>query len=312
MIKSHLLYQLSYRSGKAGIASSSGKRKGYAILLGMRKFSWVCTGLLALQSVLITAPGFQPMARATSFLERPFAETVKDSPVIVRGKIAQTYADWGHGQDTHQRVYTYWELRVTELIKGSASGAGGMLIMREMGGEKDGVGMQISGTARFSKDEDVVVFLSDKNGEGNHDVWGMMMGKLIVQRDAQGEETLAGPAINSLTASQIRDEHEGHGDTRPAPKWTLEALRRLVASQGDAPSSAANLPIKPEVAASSAPSPTDDPTPSQAASQLQPSSPERPFEEPLDSGQPDRARVVWGLVAAVLVAILVFIVKKRG
>ncbi|MGK5083222.1 hypothetical protein WDW37_07930 [Bdellovibrionota bacterium FG-1] len=177
-----------------------------------------------------------PNAWATSFYERPFGETVQDAPVIVRGKVTTTFTDWGRGDDGNKRIYTFWEFQPQEVLKGAGITPNQVLRMREMGGEKDGVGMQVAGSAHFVPGEDVVVFLSEKNTEGSHDIWGMMMGKYNLKKDKNGTEYLVGAGINSLTAPRISDGEEGQDDPKNAKKWTLEALRQLISSSSTTPS----------------------------------------------------------------------------
>ncbi len=165
-------------------------------------------------------------ALATTFLPRPFPETVKDAPVIVRGKVGAKRVDWGKGTDNTRRLYTYYDLIVREVLKGPITGV--HLIFREMGGEKDGVGLQVSGTAEFSTGEDVVVMLADQNEEGTYDLRGLMMGKLAVEKDENGQEVLDGPAL-SPAGQFVHDHDEGGG------KLALEELRNLVRSQEGAP-----------------------------------------------------------------------------
>jgi MYXO-CTERM domain-containing protein len=248
-------------------------------------------------------------AEATTFFEKPFPESVKDAPVIVHGKIGNTFTDWSRGEEGGKRIYTFWDVQVTETLKG-VTGDSGTIRMREMGGEKDGTGMMVSGAASFRPGEDVVVFLSEKNAEGSFDVWGMMMGKYNVQKDENGQEVLSGPGINDLTESRIGDAHEGQNGQdghRGSKKWNLDSVRRLVASQGDAPGAPSRPAAKPSVtpvapeSASPTPAVTEvTPTP---APQLQNSSPE---EAPSSSAIP-----IWGWVAGALGLVLAFVLLRR-
>lgn len=188
--------------------------------------------LISMNSMMLLAE--IPGAWATSFVERPFPESVKDAPTIARGRIGAATTDWGR-EGEGRRIFTYWDFQVLETFKGKVEPTqAGQIRIREMGGEKDGMGMQVAGAASFNTGEDVVVFLSERNSEGSHDVWGMMMGKYDVQKSADGEEVLSGPGISG------EGHDHGHGDAGAASKWTLESLRRLIAEQGDAP-----MPVSP-------------------------------------------------------------------
>ena len=235
-------------------------------------------GLLAAALVF-----FALRSPATTFLERPFPATVQEAPVIVRGKVGTSYTSWAELSDGSKRIHTFTELQLDDILKGGVTGR--TLIMRELGGEKDGVGMQVSGTAQFERGEDVVVFLGNKNADGSHDVHGMMMGKYNVERDEQGKEYLVGAGISSTTHPAIRghehliqpDGEEGQGDTRTDSKWTIEALRQLIRDQAQAtrpgakPSHPPGTPRNPPSPQPAAPVPQ---TRQQAAPRLQPTSPE--------------------------------------
>lgn len=219
----------------------------------------------------------------TTFINQPFPDSVQDAPFIVRGRVGEKRIDWSKGQDGPKRIYTFYELRIEEVFKGDMPSS--TLTMREMGGEKDGVGMQVAGSARFETGEDVVVFLSPKNPEGSHDIMGLMMGKFNIRKDEAGKEYLIGPAL-SLPASEGEDE--GQSGTGGSQRWTLDALRSIVRDHADRENSKVD---------SSGSSKQHTPSPKQqssqnsdqasgsTASQLQPSSPEasesRTFRFPL-------------------------------
>jgi hypothetical protein len=170
-------------------------------------------------------------AWATSFYARPFPDTVQDSPVIVRGHVGNSFSDWGKGSDGARRLYTFYDLDVGEVFKGSVPGA--TLSMRELGGEKGGIGMQIAGAAHFSRGEDVVVLLGARNADGTYDVHGLMMAKFNIEKDEAGNEYLNGPGLDSQ--GPVDEDSVGSSHSR---KWSLRALRQLVAAQSGVPPSA--------------------------------------------------------------------------
>ena len=220
------------------------------------------------------------IASATTFNEQPFPETVQDAPNIVRGKVGTSYANWALGSDGAKRIYTFYELSLDEVLKGSISGSGSIM-MREMGGEKDGVGMRISGTAHFERGEDVVVFLGAQNPDGSYDVHGMMMGKYQIERGEDGKEYLVGAGISET----LRPELRGHenvmekfngapNDNHPRSKWSVDSLRGLIKSQAAGESSKSNESGSPQSSiATAAPGKSPAPPATQSvttASQLQP------------------------------------------
>jgi hypothetical protein len=199
--------------------------------------------------------------RASSFITRPLSEVTQRTPTIVRGRIGSSYADWANNTDGSRRIYTFYDLQVSEVFKGDPK-ANSSIQIRELGGEKDGIGMQVSGAAQFSKGEDVVLMLGEKNPDGSYNVQGLMTGKFAIGHDPSGNETLIGA---------IDEDAQDH----PGP-WTISDFRKLVASQSQAthtetPNHIATSPSPAGVAPVSFNSPRAAAVqPSPTASQLQP------------------------------------------
>lgn len=161
--------------------------------------------------LLLAAP-----ALATTFGQKPFVERASDAPIIARGRVGGSSVQWAAARDGARRLYTYIELDVTEVLRGTIPR--NQIQVRELGGEKDGVGMRVAGSARFAPGEDAVVFLSPPNADGSYDVRNMSMGKFEVIRDEQGEERLRGAGMTpqeapTWTLAKLRD----HLSTLPAP-----------------------------------------------------------------------------------------------
>jgi hypothetical protein len=238
---------------------------------------------------------FSPeVSYSTTFVPQPFHQEVRDAPVIVRGKIGTSYADWGKDSDGTQRIYTLYELQVVEAFKGDTHSTS--ITIREMGGEKEGVGMSVAGTSQYSKGEDVVVFLKNRNPEGAYDVQGMMMGKFNIQTDEEGKEYLVGPALIDGVHSK--------NDTNGGKKWTVEDLRELVQSQ--------KVPTHPSVPGEKIDS-NENPIPSKK--QALPTLPAAPQLQ-LDLEELDSPRTSWlkwimgGLGIITLIALVRFV--RRG
>lgn len=249
---------------------------------------------------------FLPLAAwATSFMEQPFPETVKEAPIIVRGKVGNSSPEWGLGADGSKRIYTYYQLQVEEVLKGRTAAVS--LQMREMGGEKDGMGMHVAGAAQFNRGEDVVVFLGEVNSDGSHDVRGLMMGKYTIQRDESGAEVLNGPGLGG----KGNDHRVGEGQADPGGPtvWTLDALRQVIRSQGEAPSEGANSP-NPQAspvskAMASIPAAERQKQTSQAP-QLQPVAPEGPGE-----GDASGGRTLWIVAIGFALLLVYFAIRKK-
>lgn len=105
-------------------------------------------------------------------------ELARQADVVVVGKVANIKAGWNKEKS---RILTTVTIEVDETLKGK--GGEGTLTIQTPGGEVDGVGELYSHTARFIKDEDVVVF-AEKDKKGDLRVTGGSEGKIAIRRDA--------------------------------------------------------------------------------------------------------------------------------
>lgn len=205
-----------------------------------------------------------PVALATTFMPLPFPERIEEADAIVRATVGNSHTEWSTGRDGSKRIYTFTEVTPREVIKESASQPlpSQSFMVRELGGMKDGVGMQVSGTAHLTRGEDVVLMLGRANSDGSYDIRGMMMGKYNLERDSQGEEVLIGPGLDGSDDPEGHAFHEGHGKTQGqsgtsgAEKWTLRRMKEWVRKanaprQTISPSPLAAQPQAPEAGASS-------------------------------------------------------------
>jgi hypothetical protein len=263
---------------------------------------------------LISLLGLPRIGGATSFVEVPFEETVSDAPIVVRGKVGGKRADWGRGSDGRDRIYTYFDLTIQERLKGDP-GRQDQILMRELGGEVGGVGMQVSGTAQFQEGEDVVVFLSppveDSKGRTSFDIRGMMMGKYSVIKDQNGQEILEGAGLDSLEhplERDLRHKLEAQGDTKPRAKWSLTKLRELIRTQAQGGAVAAQVPALSEEAGNTAPAQARN---QPEAPRLQaPPSEEEPLPVPAEAVEPNRK--AWILAFGIVLGSLLYLVRRLG
>jgi hypothetical protein len=119
------------------------------------------------------------------------------SDVVVVGKVAGMKSAWTADKS---RIVTTVSISVNEQLKGTASGSTLSIVVP--GGEIDGVGELYSHSAKFHRDEEVVVF-ARKDKEGTLRVAGGSQGKLSVTRDAEkGQVRVVGQGtLQEFTAS---------------------------------------------------------------------------------------------------------------
>lgn len=101
----------------------------------------------------------------------------KDAEVIVVGKVGGLVSEWTHN---HTRIETRVTVSIDQTIKGNAPGNSITVVIP--GGEIDGVGEWYSHSARFARDEDVVLF-AKKEKSGRYHVAGGESGKISIKRD---------------------------------------------------------------------------------------------------------------------------------
>lgn len=116
-------------------------------------------------------------ASATVIIHETIEQMTKSAPLIVRGRVTRTTTGWDAQK---RRIWTWTDLAVTDRVKGSASGT---LRMKQPGGEVEGIGQAVAGTASFKEGEEVIVFLDRAPDEkGTWLVYGMSAGKIFITK----------------------------------------------------------------------------------------------------------------------------------
>jgi hypothetical protein len=91
-------------------------------------------------------------ASATSVPHMSFERVVRDSPRAFRGVVVRSWSAW---DDARAAIWTHYEIRVTETLRGSAQA---MFTLSEPGGAVGNLAMQVPGAPRFAVGEEAVVF----------------------------------------------------------------------------------------------------------------------------------------------------------
>jgi hypothetical protein len=104
-------------------------------------------------------------------------ELIRRSDVIVVGTVGKLASEWSEDKSM---ILTRVTLSIDETIKGEPGGRTFTVVIP--GGEVDGVGEWYSHSARFTEQEDVVVF-AERDGRGRFRVAGGEEGKVLVTRD---------------------------------------------------------------------------------------------------------------------------------
>ena len=125
---------------------------------------------------------------ASQFVELPFDVVARESALIVRGHVLDTWSAW---DDAHEVIYTYATVRVNRYF-GETTGPD-MLIVREVGGTVDGYTQEAIGFPALRSDENVVFFLSKWEGSNDYRIHAFNQGKFLVRHRGGVEVLVADP-----------------------------------------------------------------------------------------------------------------------
>lgn len=167
------------------------------------------------------------LAVATSFVTRPMGDVIDEAPVIIRGKALDSHADWSQPSDPGKKIYTYTDVQIEEVIKGDVSPK--TIQVREIGGEKDGVTLEVPGSAHFKHGDDVVLMLAKQASDRSYPLLGLSTGKYTVSRDSSGNEVLIGASSHDPYPGS---HPQVQNDTSGMKKWSLNDLRRWAQRPG--------------------------------------------------------------------------------
>lgn len=163
---------------------------------------------------------------ATTFANRPLGSVVQEANLIVRGTTGSSASDWGKGEFKGS-IYTYTDFEVTEVLKDTTGklSEGKRIVLKQPGGEKDGVEMSVAATAVFQPGEDVVLTLSAPDpSDESYMVLNLTAGKYNVIEE-NGQTMI----VNSLGGGEVYDPNR-RLDVKVASynsKIPLETMRAL-------------------------------------------------------------------------------------
>ena len=143
------------------------------------------------------------LASATIVRSMSLKEMTQTANVIVRATVSNQTARWN---TDGTRIYTVTQLQVAEVLKGPVA-IGEAIRVRQIGGSVGEITQMVSGNARFTPGEEVLVFLDRDEKRSLHYVIGMAQGKYsinrttspaTVQRNMHGMTTLPTPGRSVL------------------------------------------------------------------------------------------------------------------
>jgi len=137
------------------------------------------TLLLSLALLILSLP-----LSASQFIKLPFDQVARESALIVRGTVENTWSQW---DDAHEVIFTYATIRVNRYF-GETTGPD-MLVVREAGGTVGDYTQEAIGFPMVRRGELVVLLLSQWEGSNDYRIHAFNQGKFLV-RMRNGVEVL--------------------------------------------------------------------------------------------------------------------------
>lgn len=165
-------------------------------------------------------------AEATVAVPLSRAEQVQLSDLVVRVTVLSHASGWNAD---HSHIVTLTRLRVHEVYKGPAS-PGGELVLRQFGGEADGLVERVPGDPQLADGQDVVVFL--RSGPGVMFLTAMAQSVYYVSAPVTttgpNSPTATGGVSLPTTSLSVRRDLDGITFARPRPNGPMEIYEPTV------------------------------------------------------------------------------------
>lgn len=164
-------------------------------------------------------------AHATTVAALSVEQMVDASDLVVRGKVESVWVE----EDAKGHLWTRASIRVLESMKGNAD-EGDYLTVEAAGGVLGNDAMIVSGSARYSVDEETLLFLTDKPSRGVYGTVAMGLGKFTVRPDPRNGTPI-------LVQFMLRQDRVYDARFLPAPpvdeRVSLDAMESRIRARVD-------------------------------------------------------------------------------
>ena len=143
-----------------------------------------------------------PLA-ASQFIQQPFDVVARESSLVVRGQVVDTYSAWDESREV---IFTYATIRVARYF-GEATGPD-TLVVREVGGTVDGYTQEAIGFPAIRRGEQVVLFLSNWEDSTDYRINAYNQGKFLVRERAGKEVLVEDPVKQGDARLEPRDRFQ--------------------------------------------------------------------------------------------------------
>jgi hypothetical protein len=97
-----------------------------------------------------------------AMLKVELPDLVNQAPLIVMGKVVDLKSDWLDGPGS--TIFTIANVKIKEVLKGNVA-VGKTLLIKVYGGEKNGIGLDVSTEPKLKAGETIIAFLKKENNE---------------------------------------------------------------------------------------------------------------------------------------------------
>lgn len=160
---------------------------------------------------------------ASQFVQMPFDQVARESALIVRGDVVDTWSAW---DDAHEVIFTYATVRVSRYF-GEVTGPD-TLVVREVGGTVDGYTQEAIGFPAIRSGENIVLFLSQWEGRPEYRIHGFNQGKFLVRDRAGVDVLVADPFTQGETRLSRRSGGIMANAVDEGPGLGIEEFARMV------------------------------------------------------------------------------------
>jgi hypothetical protein len=108
-------------------------------------------------------------------VEVSLEQLVRDADLIVVGAVESVESQMING-----KIFSFATISVSSKIKGELEGGQDKIIVKFPGGKVGDIGMKVGNSPNYKKDEEVVVFLKNLQGESHYLTAGSSQGKFII------------------------------------------------------------------------------------------------------------------------------------
>src|SRR6185503_1527019 len=133
----------------------------------------------------------------------------------VMARVDDAYSSW---DAAHKEIYTFFTLRVIQPVKGNKGET--TITLRQIGGTVGNIASIVPGMPSFKKGEEVVVFLTQKDGAGYPWVMGLQQGKYSIVTGKDGVKQVR----NDLTGTELLSKNGEKVTSTTAPDQPLNAF----------------------------------------------------------------------------------------